>query len=100
MAPWLTAVWLGKRVTVGWERWLLALFGVAAVALTVVSADETRVFALVTWPAVLWLCLRAVEVVPADLLRRVTAVTVVAATVVPRVWVEGGVALTSRWAHF
>jgi len=99
-AFWLFLVALYGRV---WRhkvtRASIVLASVAG-AVTVVTLDETRVFALLTWPLVLWLTVHAARTFDTRLVRRVTAVTFVAALVLPRVIVFEGHASVSFAYYF
>jgi hypothetical protein len=89
------AFWLFAVVTC--SRWwalrtvrALAVLATGAGLVTVVTLDETRVFALLTWPLVLWLTLLAVRRLEPGTLRRLTALTFLAALVLPRIIVFEG----------
>lgn len=98
-AWWLFLGWLGPKALTRWEQAVFGAAGIAGVALTLVGQDQTRVFALVMWPGVLWLCVQATERLPAPLLRRVTAITFLAAVAIPRLWIQGGLPVVSAWPY-
>lgn len=90
-----SAFWVFAAVAVSalWRRRAVqaaVLLALAAVAVTVVTLDETRVYALLTWPLVLWLGLEATRRLDTGLVRRLTAVTFLVAVVVPRIVVFEG----------
>jgi hypothetical protein len=63
---------------------------IVATAMSVITLDETRVFALLSFPLVLWWTVRSVEFVPPVRLQAAAAVTLVLAVAVPNVVAIGG----------
>lgn len=87
----LTAVYLRHR------RELLVPLGVlvAFVLPALVSFDQTRVYALVTWPVVLWTVLWACRNEEEALIRRLATIAVLLGLLLPRVMVWEGRIYTS-----
>lgn len=101
----LSAFWLFAAVAVTrlWRHRATraaVAFALAAGAVTVVTLDETRVYALLTWPLVLWLALEAARRLDTAAVRRLTAVCFLAAVVVPRIVVFEGHPSVSYAAGF
>ena len=80
------------------RRVLFLAFGAATVA-TMFTNDETRVFALLMWPVTLWFALYSTRAFSTPLVRRVTALTFVAAVLLPRLAVAGGHVWGSNFAY-
>jgi len=97
---WLFLVCLYGRIWRNKVTRAAIAFALVAGLVTTVTLDETRVFALLTWPLVLWLAVHATRTFDAKLVRRVTALTFVAAVVVPRVIVFEGHASVSFAFYF
>lgn len=76
---------------------VMASLAILATLATVVTVDRTRVFALIILPAVLWLCVRAVKVVPLAAVRRATAITFILAVAIPRLIVWGPFTYVTSW---
>lgn len=76
---------------------VVVVVGAVATLITLFVLDETRVFALIVWPSVLWLSVRACRVVPEPLLRRATAITFLLAVAIPRIVVWQGASYVSAW---
>ena len=89
-AFWVFLVCLASRLRNRRLALVAGAAGLIATAATVLTYDETRVFALLTWPVVLWLSLYALRRFDPRLVRHVTAVTFLAAIVLPRITVFGG----------
>ena len=94
---WWAFLLLTWRVLRRGQKLLLAASLACGVAATLMSLDETRVFALATWPAVLFASVWATQASDLRRLRTITAAVVVAAVVVPRTWIEGGAVVGSSW---
>jgi hypothetical protein len=76
-----------------WHRraGIVTLIAVAvSTAMSVITLDETRIFALLTWPLLLWWLRRAVHLLPASRLRLLVAALFVLALSVPNVVVWMG----------
>jgi hypothetical protein len=82
------------------RRMRAVLFGSALLcaAVTAASTDQTRIFALVSLPLLLWFVARACELVPPATLRRVTTITFIAAVLLPRMVVQAGTVQVSHMA--
>ena len=65
-------------------------FLVVCGAVSAASVDQSRIFALVSFPALLWSVCAAARLVPAERLRLVTTWIFLVAAVVPRTVVQGG----------
>jgi hypothetical protein len=96
-AWWFFFGTLGRRVLTRPVALTLVGLAVVATAVTVVTADETRVFALIVFPCVLWLCARAARLLPAEEVRWATAITFVLAVAIPRIIVYIGYTYVSAW---
>ncbi len=96
-AWWFFFATLGRQVLTRRIAVVLAGLAVVATAVTVFTADETRVFALIVFPAVLWLCARAARLLPTNEVRRATAITFVLAVIIPRIIVDLGYTYVSAW---
>lgn len=91
----LTAVYLRHR------RELLVPLGllVAFVLPALLSFDQTRVYALVTWPVVLWTVLWACRNEEEALIRRLATIAVLLGLLLPRAMVWEGRVYTSSLRH-
>jgi len=74
--------WLFSIFNAAWVAGALLVFFAVPVA---TSLDETRVYALISWPVLLWLTLWAVRRECAAVARRLVAITLLAGVVLPRV---------------
>lgn len=84
-AWWLVIVYVGAAMLSRARRLAITflLVNVALVAATIVTRDQTRVFAMVSWPVVTWALLWGIENLSTHTLRRVIAVSFVLAVVLP-----------------
>lgn len=99
-AWWFFLGSIGRNVLSKSLSVVVVVVGAIAALITVFVLDETRVFALIAWPTVLWLSVRACQVVPEPLLRRATAITFLLAVTIPRIVVWQGTTYASAWPRF
>lgn len=73
------------------RRSLIVPLVLLAILVVPATLDQTRVYALVSWPVVLWTVLWASQHEDLGMLRRLSAVTLLAGFVLPRiiVWSPG-----------
>lgn len=95
-AYWVCIFQFWERVVHGRWKSIIGASALGCLVITLVSEDQTRIAALVSFPLLLWFVLRSTREVQPATLRTSTAVVFLFALAIPRVVVQAGSAYVSH----